>query len=82
MDEVASIKGEDKRAVEAFLSAMETLSKLNDDPEFYKLAVNALKEYPIVPRVQSKCQTVGIRQFISSRNANIITDWQYFVVPR
>jgi len=37
MDEVASIKGEDRRAVEAFLSAVETLSKLNKDPEFYNL---------------------------------------------
>jgi hypothetical protein len=44
MDKVASIKGEDRRAVEAFLSAVETLSKLNKDPEFYKLAVNAVKE--------------------------------------
>jgi hypothetical protein len=44
MDEVASIKGEDRRAVEAFLSAVETLSKLNKDPEFYNLAVNAMKE--------------------------------------
>ena len=44
MDEVASIKGEDRRAVEAFLSAVETLSRLNKDPEFYKLAVNAVKE--------------------------------------
>ena len=43
MDEVASIKGEDKRAVEAFLSAVETLSKLNKDPEFYNLAVNAVR---------------------------------------
>jgi UDP-glucose 6-dehydrogenase len=44
MNEVASIKGEDKRAVEAFLSAVETLSKLNKDPEFYNLAVNAVRE--------------------------------------
>jgi len=44
MDEVASIKGQDKRAVEAFLSAVETLSKLNNDPEFYRLAVTAIKE--------------------------------------
>jgi hypothetical protein len=44
MDQVASIKGEDKRAVEAFLSAVETLSKLNKDPEFYNLAVNAVRE--------------------------------------
>jgi predicted transcriptional regulator len=44
MDEVASIKGQDRRAVEAFLSAVETLSKLNNDPEFYNLAVNAVRE--------------------------------------
>jgi UDP-glucose 6-dehydrogenase len=44
MDEVASIKGEDKRAVESFLSAVETLSKLYKDPEFYNLAVSAVKE--------------------------------------
>jgi hypothetical protein len=44
MDEVASLTGEDKRAVEAFLSAVETLSKLNKDPEFYHLAVNAVRE--------------------------------------
>ena len=44
MDEVASIKGEDRRAVEAFLSAVETLSKLKKAPEFYNLAVNAVRE--------------------------------------
>ena len=44
MDEVASIKGEDKRAVEAFLSAVETISKLNKDPELYNLAINAVRE--------------------------------------
>ena len=44
MDEVASIKGEDKRVVEAFLSAVKTLSKLNKDPEFYNLAANAVRE--------------------------------------
>jgi hypothetical protein len=44
MDEVASIKGEDRRAVEAFLSAVETLSRLNKDPEFYNLAVKAVRE--------------------------------------
>jgi hypothetical protein len=44
MDEVASIKGEDKRAVEAFLSAVETISKLNKDPEFYNLTINAVRE--------------------------------------
>ena len=44
MDEVARIKGGEKRAVEAFLSAVETLSKLNKDPEFYHLAVKAVRE--------------------------------------
>jgi uncharacterized protein (DUF1778 family) len=44
MDEVATIKGEDRRAVEAFLSAIKTLSKLIKDPGFYNLAVNAVKE--------------------------------------
>src|SRR4030095_3852221 len=44
MDEVARIKGEDKRAVEAFLSAVETISKLNKDPELYNLAINAVRE--------------------------------------
>ena len=37
-------KGEDRRAVEAFLSAVETLSKLNKDPEFYDLAVKAIRD--------------------------------------
>lgn len=44
MDEAASIKGEDRRAVEAFLSAVKTLSRLNKDPEFYNLAVKAVRE--------------------------------------
>ena len=44
MDEVARVKGGEKRAVEAFLSAVETLSKLNKDPEFYQLAVKAVRE--------------------------------------
>ena len=44
MDEVANRKGEDKRAVEAFLSAVETISRLNKDPEFYNLAINAVSE--------------------------------------
>jgi len=44
MDELATIKGEDKRAVDAFLSAVETLSKVNKDPEFYNLAVRAVKD--------------------------------------
>lgn len=44
MDEVVGIKGGEKRAVEAFLSAVETLSKLNKDPEFYHLAIKAVRE--------------------------------------
>ena len=44
MDEVARIQGGDTRAVEAFLSAVETLSKINKDPEFYDLAIKAIKE--------------------------------------
>jgi predicted transcriptional regulator len=44
MDEVARIKGGEQRAVEAFLSAVETLSKVNEDPEFYALAVKAIRE--------------------------------------
>ena len=42
MDEVARVRGEDKRAVEGFLAAVKTLSALNNDPEFYNLAVKAL----------------------------------------
>jgi hypothetical protein len=41
MEEVAKVTGEDKRAVEGFLSAVKTLSRENDDAELYKLAVNA-----------------------------------------
>lgn len=44
MDEVARIKGGETRAVDAFLSAVETLSKVNEDPEFYHLAVKAVRE--------------------------------------
>ncbi len=44
MDEIASQKGAEKRAVEAFLSAVKTVSKLNKDPEFYDLAVKALRQ--------------------------------------
>lgn len=43
MEEVAKVTGDDKRAVEGFLSAVKTLSRENDDPELYKLAVNASK---------------------------------------
>ena len=44
MDEVAITKGSEQRAIEAFLSAVETLSKVKKDPEFYKLAVKAIRE--------------------------------------
>ena len=44
MDEIARTKGGEKRAVEAFLSAVETLSKVKEDPEFYNLAVKAIRE--------------------------------------
>ncbi len=44
MDEVARIKGGEKQAVAAFLSAVETLAKLNKDPEFYDLAIKAVRE--------------------------------------
>ena len=44
MDEIARSKGGEKRAIEAFLSAVETLSKVREDPEFYKLAVKAIRE--------------------------------------
>jgi hypothetical protein len=44
IDEVARTKGGEQRAIEAFLSAVETLSKVKKDPEFYKLAVKAIRE--------------------------------------
>ena len=44
MDEVARTKGGEQRAIEAFLSAVETLSRVKKDPEFYKLAVKAIRE--------------------------------------
>ncbi len=44
MDEIARSKGDEKRAVEAFLSDVETLSKVSEDPEFYDLAVKAIRE--------------------------------------
>jgi uncharacterized protein (DUF1778 family) len=42
MDEVARVTGEDKRVVEGFLSAVKTLSKVNNDPKFYNLAMKAI----------------------------------------
>jgi hypothetical protein len=44
MDEVAKVTGEDKRAVDGFLAAVKTLSELNKDMEFYRLAVKAIAE--------------------------------------
>jgi hypothetical protein len=49
MDEVAIIKGEDGRAVEAFLSAMETSSKLNKDPDFYKFSHQRRQRINVAP---------------------------------
>lgn len=42
MDGIVSVSGEDKAALDAFLAAAKTLSKLNKDPEFYELAVKAV----------------------------------------
>ncbi len=42
MDGIVSVSGEDKAALDAFLAAAKTLSKLNNDPEFYELAVKAV----------------------------------------
>lgn len=43
MEEVARMTGTDERAVEGFLSAVKAISDLNNDPEFYRLAVKAVK---------------------------------------
>ena len=42
MDRIAAVSGKDKSALDAFLAAAKTLSKLNKDPEFYELAVKAV----------------------------------------
>ena len=42
MDGIVSVSGKDKAALDAFLAAAKTLSKLNKDPEFYELDVKAL----------------------------------------
>ena len=44
MHEIARIKGGEQQAIEGFLSAVETLSKVKEDPELYNLAVKALRE--------------------------------------
>ena len=43
LDEVARLTGKDTRAVDGFLSAVKTLAAANNDPEFYEIAVKALK---------------------------------------
>ena len=43
MEEIARISGEDTRAVDGFLSAVETLSRLHNDPEFLTLARKAIQ---------------------------------------
>jgi len=42
MEEVARITEKDTQAVEGFLSAVQTLAQVYDDPEFYTLAVRAI----------------------------------------
>jgi hypothetical protein len=42
MEEVARVTGEDKRVIDGFLSAVKTISEVNEDPEFYRVAVKAL----------------------------------------
>lgn len=42
MEEVARITEKDTQAVEGFLSAVQTLAQVHDDPEFYTLAVRAI----------------------------------------
>jgi hypothetical protein len=42
MDAVAKVTGEDKRAVEGFLSAVKALSEANKDLELYTLAVKTI----------------------------------------
>jgi hypothetical protein len=42
MEEIAQITGEGSRAVNSFLSAVETLSQLHDDPAFHALAKEAI----------------------------------------
>ena len=42
MEEVARITEKDTQAMEGFLSAVQTLARVHNDPEFYTLAVQAL----------------------------------------
>ena len=42
MDAIAAVSSEDKRSVDAFLSAAKALSRAHKDPEFYELARKAL----------------------------------------
>lgn len=43
MEEIAQLTREGTRAVNRFLSAVETLSQLHDDPEFHAIAKEALE---------------------------------------
>ena len=42
MEEVARLTEEDTQAIEGFLSAVQTLAQVHNDPEFYTLAVQAI----------------------------------------
>ena len=42
MEEIAQITGEDTQTTDSFLSAVETLSRLHNDPEFYAIAKEAI----------------------------------------
>jgi uncharacterized protein (DUF1778 family) len=44
MDEVSRLSGEDSHTRDDFLAAVKTLSHVNHDPDFYRLAVKALTD--------------------------------------
>jgi hypothetical protein len=46
MDEASRLTGEDSQARDDFLAAVKTLSHVNHDPDFYRLAIKALTERP------------------------------------
>ena len=46
MDEVSRLSGEDSQGQDDFLAAVKTLSHVNHDPDFYRLAVKALTDSP------------------------------------
>jgi hypothetical protein len=47
MDEVSRLSGEDSYTRDDFLAAVKTLSHVNHDPDFYRLAVKALTDSPV-----------------------------------